>query len=398
MWADDHDPRSDDQLDLQEAATLRPSRNNLDVRKQSEADAVRAKAAKVDFVKVRVTIGTHQHVLSRYLLCRLLIFTKIPSKDAITITVDLKKSLVEQNRLEVTQDELRERLFEVMHKKSYGRVYQERYHLVSHFQSQRIPLLILIAGTGCVGKGRIANSLAARLNLPTVLQTKMVYQLMCSWDSSLCSVPIYMKHFRSSEDCLVEYKKRCVAVRKGLQREIEKTLKEGKSLIIEGLYLDPSLYQSILTMNSSGEPDRIVMPAILEFRDHDFLLNSHMRFYNMAHTVAASPPIPYPTMAAATIMTSSEITTSTTDNGGPPGGQPSHPPSQISLDNAASILQNFAYINEYLMEQKGDFISMAQRGGGAPVDILHNAILDRIAKVCSPQCSATAARVNKRRS
>jgi pantothenate kinase-related protein Tda10 len=38
------------------------------------------------------------------------------------------------------------------------------------FHHQRVPLVILVCGTACVGKSTIATQLAQRLNLPNVLQ------------------------------------------------------------------------------------------------------------------------------------------------------------------------------------------------------------------------------------
>lgn len=38
------------------------------------------------------------------------------------------------------------------------------------FHHQRVPLVILVCGTACVGKSTIATQIAQRLNLPNVLQ------------------------------------------------------------------------------------------------------------------------------------------------------------------------------------------------------------------------------------
>lgn len=47
----------------------------------------------------------------------------------------------------------------------------------NRFYADRIPLVILLSGTGCMGKSSVASLLAARLNIPTVIQTKTVYSL-----------------------------------------------------------------------------------------------------------------------------------------------------------------------------------------------------------------------------
>lgn len=44
------------------------------------------------------------------------------------------------------------------------------YSLWIRFHHQRLPLIILVCGTACVGKSTLATQLAQRLNLPNVLQ------------------------------------------------------------------------------------------------------------------------------------------------------------------------------------------------------------------------------------
>lgn len=46
---------------------------------------------------------------------------------------------------------------------------------VYRFHHQRVPLVILVCGTACVGKSTIATQLAQRLNLPNVLQVSTSY-------------------------------------------------------------------------------------------------------------------------------------------------------------------------------------------------------------------------------
>ena len=48
------------------------------------------------------------------------------------------------------------------------------------FHHQRIPLILLLAGSGCVGKSTLATYLAERLNLPSVLKTDWIHEVLCS--------------------------------------------------------------------------------------------------------------------------------------------------------------------------------------------------------------------------
>ncbi len=59
-----------------------------------------------DLVKVKIHLKEHFYVFSRFLMSRILTLIKVNDKDAIKITLDIKKHFVETNKTEVTQQEL----------------------------------------------------------------------------------------------------------------------------------------------------------------------------------------------------------------------------------------------------------------------------------------------------
>uniref|UniRef100_A0A0A9DK74 2-phosphoglycerate kinase n=1 Tax=Arundo donax TaxID=35708 RepID=A0A0A9DK74_ARUDO len=130
-----------------------------------------------------------------------------------------------------------------MEKRGYGEDYINRYKMMTSFHHQRVPLVILVCGTACTGKSTIATQLAQRLNLPNVLQTDMVYELLrTSTDAPLTSVPVWARDFNSPEELITEFCRECRVVRKGLAGDLKKAMKDGKPIIIEGIHLDPSIY------------------------------------------------------------------------------------------------------------------------------------------------------------
>uniref|UniRef100_A0ACD5WUS2 Uncharacterized protein n=1 Tax=Avena sativa TaxID=4498 RepID=A0ACD5WUS2_AVESA len=203
-------------------------------------------SSKYDFVKVKVWLGEnadHYYVLSRFLLSRMLTVTKIPNHVAIKIALELKKLLVDNSLLDVSQNDLEANLFKLMEKRGYGEDYINRYKMMTRFHHQRVPLVILVCGTACTGKSTIATQLAQRLNLPNVLQTDMVYELLrTSTDAPLTSVPVWARDFNSPEELITEFCRECRVVRKGLAGDLKKAMKDGKPIIIEGIHLDPSIY------------------------------------------------------------------------------------------------------------------------------------------------------------
>jgi 2-phosphoglycerate kinase len=132
--------------------------------------------------------------------------------DAVKIALELKKRLVDQGMMSVSQLEMENQLFQILKSYGYGNEYIQRYRMTtkysrflfcSHplrfllaffyflffifiyfcentngmirFHHQRVPLIILITGTRCVGKSWLATQLAERLNLSTVLQVLAAY-------------------------------------------------------------------------------------------------------------------------------------------------------------------------------------------------------------------------------
>uniref|UniRef100_A0A5B6ZC60 2-phosphoglycerate kinase n=1 Tax=Davidia involucrata TaxID=16924 RepID=A0A5B6ZC60_DAVIN len=173
----------------------------------------------------------------------MLTVTKIPNHVAIKIALELKKLLIDNSLLDVSQSDLEANLFKLMERRGYGEEYINRYKMMTRFHHQRVPLVILVCGTACVGKSTIATQLAQRLNLPNVLQTDMVYELLrTSTDAPLASSPVWARDFSCSEELITEFCRECRIVRKGLAGDLKKAMKDGKPIIIEGIHLDPSIY------------------------------------------------------------------------------------------------------------------------------------------------------------
>ncbi|PAN52088.1 hypothetical protein PAHAL_9G641100 [Panicum hallii] len=223
-----------------------PDRGDAATSSATQAPPSRNASSKYDFVKVKVWLGEnadHYYVLSRFLLSRMLTVTKIPNHVAIKIALELKKLLVDNSLLDVSQSDLEANLFKLMEKRGYGEDYINRYKMMTRFHHQRVPLVILVCGTACTGKSTIATQLAQRLNLPNVLQTDMVYELLrTSTDAPLTSVPVWARDFNSPEELITEFCRECRVVRKGLAGDLKKAMKDGKPIIIEGIHLDPSIY------------------------------------------------------------------------------------------------------------------------------------------------------------
>ncbi|XP_059666938.1 uncharacterized protein LOC132312553 isoform X3 [Cornus florida] len=192
--------------------------NNTDFPKASVRFSTRNASSKYDFVKVKVWLGDnadHYYVLSRFLLSRMLTVTKIPNHVAIKIALELKKLLIDNSLLDVSQSDLEANLFKLMERRGYGEEYINRYKMMT--------------------------------------------------SAPLTSSPVWARDFSSSEELITEFCRECRIVRKGLAGDLKKAMKDGKPIIIEGIHLDPSIYlmddENKLQSNKpekNGEPNPVM--------------------------------------------------------------------------------------------------------------------------------------------
>ncbi|KAK9863060.1 hypothetical protein WJX84_002161 [Apatococcus fuscideae] len=199
--------------------------------------------SKYDLVKVKVWLGEHYYILSRFLISRMLTVTKIPYIKAVKIALELKKFFVDREELDISQPDLEEALFQIMHSRGFGDDYIRRYKMVTKFFQQKRPLIILLCGVSCTGKSTFAQQLASRLNLPNVLQTDVIYELLQL--AGHCQAPKTAAHNSPPLDpqqIIAAFQRQCRDVRRGIDGDLTKSIRDGKPIIIEGLHLDPGLY------------------------------------------------------------------------------------------------------------------------------------------------------------
>jgi 2-phosphoglycerate kinase len=219
---------------------IHPSEDTKDPEQRTQGKLQKKNYSQYDQVKIKVSIEDHFYVFSRFLLSRILTLIKVNEKDAIKVTLDIKKELVEQARTELTQTELEAVLFRKMGDSLYDQHFVNRYKLVTKFYQMRKPFLILVCGTKCMGKSTLVTQLAERINISNILQTGVVKQVIKSIQPS-----------QAPEDGVVErYQHECQVVRNGCNFDISKCFKDGKPLIIDGTHVDP---KQLLSRNEHGE-------------------------------------------------------------------------------------------------------------------------------------------------
>eukprot|EP01113_Clastostelium_recurvatum_P033290 TRINITY_DN4384_c0_g1_i4.p1 TRINITY_DN4384_c0_g1~~TRINITY_DN4384_c0_g1_i4.p1 ORF type:complete len:600 (-),score=149.07 TRINITY_DN4384_c0_g1_i4:32-1774(-) len=269
-------------------------------------------SSKYDFVKVRVWLEDHYYVLSRFLISRVLNVTKVNSADSVKIALELKKRLVDEGILNVSQGDMENLLFHIMQSYGYGEKYIYRYRMTTRFHHQRVPLIILLCGTRCTGKSWLATQLAERLNLSTVLQTTLVQNLMSSIMRDLPEgikapeffppphdTPLIYRDLDQSQ-FISDFKKECYMIRQGVDTDIEKCFEEGKAIIIEGHSLDPAMFIELIQERSMD----VINPST---SSHNTFSPTFLSSLSSSSSTILEPIISLPTMPSLPSSSSSSL-------------------------------------------------------------------------------------------
>lgn len=191
-------------------------------------------------------------------MSRILTLIKCREKDAIKITLEMKRDLVEAARTDISQSELEEALFRKISEFGYEPQQITRYKLVTKFYQMRKPFIILVCGTKCMGKSTLVTQFAEKINISNILQTSIVKQVIKSLRPKQ----------EKTDDVIGAYVQECRAIRNGCNFDISKCFKDGKPLVIDGSHIDP---HEIICRDPLSQEYRIAQPSDKDESNHAVL-------------------------------------------------------------------------------------------------------------------------------
>lgn len=209
---------------------------------QQNQSSKKQKISKYDLIKIKIIIGNHFFIFSRYILLNILQVIGLSKKISNQISYDLKKRLVELNLTEISLEDFQKSLFFLFDDYNLNSLFKEKYFMINKFYSKRIPLVILISGSVLIGKSQISNKISEKMNISNVLQTKIVSIVMSGLSKKYIFQPFWKFSDRNIEDCIGEYERQSKIIRKGCSLDIIKAFKEGKSVILEGNHIVPKYF------------------------------------------------------------------------------------------------------------------------------------------------------------
>lgn len=167
---------------------------------------------------------------------------------AYKISLDIHNELMRKNVKSATDDMIR-----IMVESHLGRIdpkARERYVLWSRFRHEKVPLIILIGGASGIGKSSVALEVAHRLGIRKVIGTDTIREIMrymvapdlmpaihhssySAWEALPYSFP--------EKNIVAGFCEQARAVCTGIEAVVSRSIKEGISLVVEGVHIVPEM-------------------------------------------------------------------------------------------------------------------------------------------------------------
>ena len=229
----------------------------------------------------RITILDEEHhrvPFSKGLTANAIMASGLAPGKAYRVASDIEEYLVNEERLEIQAKELRNIIRNTLLEKT-GKHYAENYWRYITFSSLNKPLVVLMGGSTGVGKSTIATMLANRLSIVRIVSTDAIREVMRAFFSQNLMPTIHTSSF-DAESALIHplppdvdpvvagFREQTLSVLVGVRAIINRALKEGTHIIIEGAHVVPGF------ITPDQFPEAFVVPVVVNVSD-DKLHRSH---------------------------------------------------------------------------------------------------------------------------
>ena len=175
------------------------------------------------------------------------------------IARDVESYLIENNISEITNTNLIDIILNRL--KDIDEELWEKFRNWINLRKSKKPIIILIGGSSGVGTSSMAIELASRLKLKNIIGTDMVREVMRKMASQELLPTLHKSSFDAHEsvkktsimiDSVIEgFTSQVEIVNVGVEAIIERSIKEGISVIIEGVHVVPGFIREDLLKNNN---------------------------------------------------------------------------------------------------------------------------------------------------
>ncbi|GIQ97827.1 MAG: hypothetical protein CM15mP3_08610 [Candidatus Poseidoniales archaeon] len=141
--------------------------------------------------------------------------------------------------------------------------------------ANRPPRLLIIAGATGTGKSTVAMKLGAKSNFARLLSTDAIREVLRSADDNNNDPALHRSSFSigESNDAVIDWIETCRAVERGIEATINRALREGIDLLLEGVHIIPSDRLIRDWIDSGGIAVGVVM-AVSDETKHQSMIKS----------------------------------------------------------------------------------------------------------------------------
>jgi 2-phosphoglycerate kinase len=224
--------------------------------------------------KYRITILDEEHhrvPFSKGLTANAIMASGLAPGKAYSVASNIEEYLIGQGRLEIQAKELRRIIYDVL-MREIGEHYAANYWRYVSFSSLNKPLVVLMGGSTGVGKSTVATMLATRLSIVRIVSTDAVREVMRAFFSQSLMPAIHTSSF-DAENALIHplppdidpvvagFREQTQSVLVGVRAIINRALKEGTHIIIEGAHIVPGF------ITPEQFPEAFIVPLVVMVKD-----------------------------------------------------------------------------------------------------------------------------------
>ncbi|MGZ4292550.1 MAG: hypothetical protein ACXVQQ_08130 [Gaiellaceae bacterium] len=207
---------------------------------------------------------------SKGLMARALIATGVPADQAYQLARRIELDLAEAGEPAISLERLEVLAWEILGDDEGARAVT-RLRRLSELQQLDVPIIVLVGGSTGTGKSTVAVEVAHRLGINRVASTDFIRQTMRAFFSPEFMPTIHYSSFEAGQaldeevtgdPTIVGFLDQCRHVCVGVDAALHRALKEGWSMVLEGVHLVPGL----LPRELEGA---LLLHVVLEIADAD---------------------------------------------------------------------------------------------------------------------------------
>jgi 2-phosphoglycerate kinase len=184
---------------------------------------------------------------SKGLMAQSIMATGLPPERAYHVAREVEQHLIDSGEQSITLNKLQKIAQQVLGEEE-GQSFTERYRRWRMLGELEKPIIILIGGATGVGKSTLATQVAHRLGFSRLTSTDSIRQAMRAFFSPELMPTIHYSSFQAGEAVkaapgsnrvITGYLDQVEKVSVGVAAIIERAIKEGTRMVIEGAHLVP---------------------------------------------------------------------------------------------------------------------------------------------------------------